>query len=85
MVAKHSVQTLISVTRLRRGRFVLQHALPSASTSHASGSSSHISTYEPLMIFFMSLGGIAANPGILEIVSCDSTMAGENIPVEGGS
>ena len=64
IVAKHSVHTLMSVTRPRRGRFVWQH-VPSVSTRHDSGRSSPISMYSFAVIFLMSLGGTEPNPGIL--------------------
>ena len=62
IVAKHSVQTLISVTRLRRGRLAWQHD-PSVSTCQVSGSSSHMSTYSFVIIFLISLGGTEPKPG----------------------
>ena len=61
MVAKHSVHTLMSVTRLRRGRFEWQHE-PSVSSCHVSGKSSQISIYS-IRIFLVSFGGTEPKPG----------------------
>ena len=64
IVAKHSVQTFISVTRLRRGRLEWQH-VPSVSTCEDSGRSSHMSTYSFASIFLVSFGGTELKPGRL--------------------
>ena len=61
-MAKHSVQTLISVTRLRRGHLAWQHD-PSVSTCQVSGSSSHMPTYSFARIFLISPASL---PGPLE-------------------
>ena len=60
-VAKHSVQMLMSVSMVWRGRFVWQQEL-SASTCHESGKSSYISTYSLLMILLTTFGGTELRP-----------------------
>ena len=61
IVAKHSVQMLMSVTRLRRGHFDWQHVF-SISSCQDSGKSSQISTYSFTMILFISFGGTEPKP-----------------------
>ena len=51
IVAKHSLRTFISVTRMRRGCFVLQQE-PSACTCQDSGKNSPMTTYSFETIFF---------------------------------
>ena len=64
MIAKHSVQTFMSVTRLRRGRLAWQQE-PSVSICHDSGRSSHISTYSFPTILFTNFGGTEPKPAII--------------------
>jgi hypothetical protein len=80
IVAKHSVHTFISVSKLRRGRLAWQQ-VPSVSTCHVSGRSSQISTNSFPTIFFTNFGGTEPKPAMI----CRSATGGGAAPNMGGA
>ncbi len=85
-VAKHSVQTVMSVIRPRLGFGARQQAsdLSSSWRRHASGNSSAMSMNSSARIFFQSFGGKGGRPGRLAAAAASVVSAIGSDDVVGG-